>query len=207
MLELEAVTPSPQLAVALDNELKEPIHITYMERTCLDKAAGQALTYDVSETRFSSPRYIFVVCMKNDRNLFRHSDVNYIQVVVDSETYPNLQQNAKFLENRFTKFYQSFADISKYFHGGSALSMKEYKDLYTVFGVDISNQKDKVRGVNSNVSIRVNRNAIPANDNDLQTRSRADWYMLFLTEHHIKFNALAWNSRGHIGVELLNKKG
>jgi hypothetical protein len=102
VLELEAVTPTPKLAVDLDNDLKEPVHITYMERTCLDKTnAGQALTFDVSESRFSSPRYIFVVCVKNDRNLFRHSDVNYIQVAVDSEAFPNLQQSAKFLENRF----------------------------------------------------------------------------------------------------------
>ena len=191
VLELDAVTPSPQLAVALDNELKEPLHITYMERTCLEKAAGQALTFDVSESRFTSPRYIFVACMKNDRNLFRHSDVNYIQVVVDSETFPNLQQNAKFLENRFSKFYQSFADVSKYFYGGTSLSMKEYKDLYTIYGIDVSNQKDKVRGVNSNVSIRINRNAIPANDNDATNPQSAEWYFIFLTEHHIKYNALA----------------
>jgi hypothetical protein len=68
--------------------------------------------------------------------------------------------------------------------------MKGYKDLYTVYGIDVGNQKDKVRGVNSNVSIRINRNAIPTNDNDATNPQSAKWYMLFLTERHIKFNAL-----------------
>jgi hypothetical protein len=74
--------------------------------------------------------------------------------------------------------------------------MKEYKDLYTVYGIDVSNQKDKVRGVNSNVSILINRIAIPANDNDATNPQSADWYMLFLTEPHMKFNALTSTVEG-----------
>jgi len=117
--------------------------------------------------------------------------VNYIQVVVDGETYPNLQQSAKFLENKYTKFYQSFADITRYIDTGIAMSMKEYKDLYTIYAIDLSKQKDKIRGVNSNVSLRIHRNEIPANDNVATNPQSCEYFMLFLSEKHIKFNPLA----------------
>jgi hypothetical protein len=191
VLELESVTPSPQYAIEMDNDIKEPILITYLERTCINRVAGQTQTFDITETRFSCPKYIFIVCMKNNRNLFRHSDVSYVQVVVDSETYPNLQQNTKFVENRYTKFYQSFSDIARYFDAGVAISMKEYKELYTIFGVDVSNQKEKIRGVNSNISMRISRNAIPANDNDATNPQSTEYFILFLTEKSLKYNALS----------------
>jgi hypothetical protein len=190
VLEIESITPNPQLSVELDNELKEPIHIAFLERTCINRVAGQSQTWDVTETRFTAPRYVFIVNYQGNRNLFPHSDINYIQVVIDGEVMPNLQQGCRFLENRYTKFYQSFKDVCKYFDTGTSITMREYADLYTIFAIDVSNQKDKIKGTNSNMSIRVHRNAIPAGDDNRVNPQNAEYYIVILQEKHIKLNCL-----------------
>ena len=190
VLEIESITPNPQLSVELDNELKEPIHIAFLERTCINRVAGQSQTWDVSETRFTAPRYVFIANYQGNRNLFPHSDINYIQVVIDGEVIPNLQQGCRFLENRYTKFYQSFKDVCKYFDMGTGMTMREYADLYTIFAIDISNQKDKIKGTNSNMSIRIHRNAIPADGANPCNPQNAEYYILILQEKHLKLNCL-----------------
>ena len=193
ILEIESETPNPQLSVELDNNLKEPIHVAFLERTCVDRSAGQQQTFDFTETRFTAPRYVFLVNYQGNRNLYRHSDVSYIQIVVDGECYPNLQQNSKFLENRYTKFYQTFKEVCNYFSSGCSISMKEFKDLYTIYAIDISNQKDKVKGINSNLSLRVHRNEIPGNNNNASNPQNSEYFILVLQEKHLKLNLLSGN--------------
>jgi len=190
VLEIESITPNPQLSVELDNELKDPIHIAFLERTCINRVAGHSQTWDVSETRFTAPRYVFIANYHGNRNSFPHSDISYIQVVIDGEVTPNLQQGCRFLENRYTKFYQSFKEACKYFDSGTGITMREFADLYSIFVIDVSNQKDKIKGTNSNMSIRVHRNAIPADNANRCNPQNAEYYILILQEKHLKLNCL-----------------
>ena len=186
----------------LDKEFKKgSIEIGYLQRSCDNKNIAHAQIYDHTETRFSIPRQVFLVChgttgaavqntVTTNNNLYRHADVQYIQVKIDNELYPNLQQNGKFLENQYSRFYQEFISSCRNIGGECSISSKEFRDLYTIFSVNLSQQAEKLNNRVTNFSLRLFRNVVPdVNTNPLNPRE-LEIFIIILNEKKIKIDVI-----------------
>lgn len=104
-----------------------------------------------------------------------------------SNRYPYLGQNAKFATNQFAKFYGQFAEVAKSLGHSTGLSMKEFRDLYTIFAINLSSQKLNTGG---DLSVDLLRRSVPANNNAEQNPRDVMGYIMFFCEKTITVDAL-----------------
>jgi hypothetical protein len=203
-LEIESITPRPELAVELDQQLQTPIEVSFLSRVCINKPMGSSTQYDITESQFQNPRYLFLVThgTTGDANqnlptanyqLYRHSNINNLTVTIDGEQFPNLSQNAFFLENQFSSFYQEFINCCKSLRfdtDQSVMSAQQFRDLFTIFSVNLKNKKEKLSNQVVNMNVRVVRNAVPANNNTLVNPRDIELFEIALTGKKIKIDCI-----------------
>ena len=61
--------------------------------------------------------------------------------------------------NKFSAFYNSYALLCREFGSQCAMSMKDYKNIYTVFGFDTSAKPIKPSNSSVNIKIEIERSA------------------------------------------------
>ena len=181
-LEIETIRPSPEIMVMMNEQIKTPIRCNFLERICENRPATTNQTVQFNANKFNAPRFIFIVSHTPDRNLFTHCNIEKISVSVGDEIYPNLDQGTNFLENTYTKFYQSYLDSAEYFNGKPSLSMKEFKDLYSIFCIDTSNQTEKILGQNRSTGFVIHRRELPADNALRQNQQNVQYYILTLNQ-------------------------
>jgi len=194
ILEIEQVFPVPILSVELDKiYTQENLEIGFLQREGRIYPVNDAQTYEVNMTKKSIPRFLFAIFHGKSGNasqltalsnyqLFRNVDLKYIQCNVDNQIYPNIQQNAEFKKNIFSKFYQEYLTVCRKLAGDGSMSFSEYKDLYPIFAVDMTNQKEKLNNTSINFSISISRNTVEANDDAFNLPKNVDMYVLALNE-------------------------
>ena len=190
-LEIETIRPNSELISSLNSQLKSPIKCSFLHRSCDNKPQTNNIVAEFNETKFNSPRYIFIVSHTPTRNLFRHLNMDRIKISIGDELYPNLDFNGRFLENSFTKYYQEYVNAVKYLDSSPAITMKDFRDLYSVFCVDCSNQVEKIKSQNRSLGISIQRRAIPVNDDIVQNPIQANYYILTLNQKTYVIDCIA----------------
>jgi len=189
-----------------DNENKLlppiPLNISFLARCCEKKIIEGGAEFGFSFTKFQLPRYIIIgikglpVIKGNnvvdnttsqnavDKNygLFRHCDISSITIDIDGKEYPNKPQNAEFEKNKFSMFYSGFRNVCQALGGECAMTEKEYKELYTIFAIDTSDQMEKTIGSVVNMSINIKRNEDPTENTNPRNPKRFAVYCLILNE-------------------------
>ena len=70
-----------------------------------------------------------------------HANISSIIARYNSNTYPLLPQSADWSRNQYSRFYKEFIRVSKSFGNSNfGLSMQEFRDLYTIYALDLSAQ-------------------------------------------------------------------
>ena len=95
--------------------------------------------------------------------------------------YPNNNQSADFPTNKFSKFYNSYASLCREMGSQCAMSMKDYKNIYTVFGFDTSAQPVKPSNSSMNIKIKIKRSAVGA-----AVIAQLDYYVIIFYDKVIR---------------------
>ena len=102
----------------------------------------------MSDKDEGNPRYVFCIFKNHaddtaQTNYQRcvHANISSITVRYGGSIYPFLAQNAEWLNNSYSRFYKDFIRCSRSLGNGSpALSMAEFRDLYSIYAIDLSAQ-------------------------------------------------------------------
>jgi hypothetical protein len=179
-----------------------------------------AESYIISEGSFHIPRYVMLIfkggnhegataannlayqdkqCNKN-YSLNAHANIESIQVTINGQEFPNKLQEAKFLENSFSSFYQSYIATCESLNQDPCLSMNDYRDLYFVAAFDCSNQTKKESTMTTNLKVKIKRAAAPGANTDRKNPRFLDCYMIVLEDKFVKLNAKAGTATVHTVV-------
>jgi hypothetical protein len=100
---------------------------------------------DTSETNFQR------ACHANIQNII----VNYA-----GQQYPNLAQECDWNRNQYSIFYNQFTDVAHELgFSNPSLSMKDFRDLYTIYSINMSNQPSST--TSSMMTINITRREVP----------------------------------------------
>jgi len=198
-LRLVEYIPNPKLAAAVNPLFAKPIKWTYRQRHCILRSSALD-HFDISETKQSVPQFIFVGCkgttgdsnqkgaVTRNFNLFRHCNIQSVTADLDGESYPNEPQNANFLQNNYSTFYQQFKRACKLLGASEcSITSTEYKNLYPIFAIDTSNKPMKLRNAVSNMVVKIVRNAV-GNDATPTNPLNVDYYVFTANEKSYDIN-------------------
>ena len=130
---------------------KRPFEVAYYKRICENAAtrAGTQRTFShimtLSEADEGNCRYNFVIFKTHANDTHQsnyqrccHDNVSNITVRYGGSVYPVLNQNADWNRNQYSRFYKEFIKVSRNLvYSSPGLSMQEFRDLYTIFAVDV----------------------------------------------------------------------
>ena len=102
----------------------------------------------LSEADEGNCRFIFVIFKTHANDASQtnyqrccHANVSNITFRYGGSVYPVLNQNAEFNRNQYSRFYKDFINVSRNLgYSSPVLSMQEFRDLYTIFSIDVSSQ-------------------------------------------------------------------
>jgi hypothetical protein len=186
----------------LEKQLSKPFEVAYLRRIVEEHSQiNTDRTSSYSKTMTSSDegnlRYLFCVfksqaddTAQTNYQLCPHSNIQNITVRYAGNQYPHLPQNADFSRNSFIKFYKDFIEVSRSLgFRNTGLGMQEYRDLYTIYALDISAQP--IISQSSTVTISVERRSIPADaDQTLQNPRSIRGYYVFISECRVEIDCL-----------------
>jgi hypothetical protein len=173
-LQLERIKFRPDIASDLEKLYKKPFEVAYYKRICEQSStqAGIQRTFGHSKTMSKddegNPRYVFCIFKNHaddtaQTNYQRccHANVSSINVRYAGSVYPMLPQNADWTRNQYSRFYKEFIKVSRSLgNGNPSLSMAEFRNLYTIYAIDISAQT--VVSTTNQITINVERREVPA---------------------------------------------
>lgn len=198
---LEAYVPVPQLALTLDNRFsKGPLNVNYLQRY-ISSTTSEAKKVTITETALTKPRYVFVVCKGTtgaanqneiDKNysLCRNCDIQEVRVSLDTKWYPDKNYNTDFNHNRFSNAYASYEQICEAFSGSCGVTPRDFKKLYTIFAVDLSDQPEKLSNSGTSLTIEITRRNIGA-DADAKNPRHVEYFYLILNEKHYSMDCIS----------------
>ncbi|XP_065663026.1 uncharacterized protein LOC136085630 [Hydra vulgaris] len=186
-VDLQRVTlfmPHVQPALAQQNELlsiiasKATLPVAFRTRQCDSLEIPQTLstTWKLSVKTFSErPRYIIVGFQTNKNGdqttnpaIFDHCDLKSIYVMLSSDKYPVTDYSLSFPNQQFSRAYRDAAVFSEKYYGmnelitNSNIQPLDYKDLFPIFVIDVSNQPERYKLSVIDIQIKMNFNtAVP----------------------------------------------
>ena len=104
--------------------------------------------------------------------------------------YPLLSQNADWNRNQYSRFSKEFIKVSKSLGNTSpGLSMSEFRDLYTIYDIDLSTQA--IVNPTNQLTINVKRRDVPAqNAETLQNPRDLDAFFVIISEAKIQIDCI-----------------
>ena len=138
----------------MEKMYKRPFNVSYYKRICEQTAtqAGVQCTFSCVRTFNNeddgNSRYLFVIIKfhANDTaqtNYQRccHANISSITACYSSNTYSLFPQSADWSRNQYSRFYKEFIRVIKSLGNSNlGLSMQEFRDLYTIYALDLSAQ-------------------------------------------------------------------
>ena len=191
---LESYVPIPQLALTLDNRYaKGPLDVSYLQRY-ISSTNSESRKVTITETALTKPRYVFITCKGTtgdasqngkDKNysLCRNCDIQDVRVSLDTKWYPDKHYNTDFNHNQFSNAYASYEQICEAFSGSCGVTPRDFKKLYTIFCVDLSDQPEKLTNSGTSLTIEITRRSQGADTNVVNPRN-VEYFYLILNEKH-----------------------
>ena len=154
VLQLERIKLPADISLDMENMYKRPFNVSYYKRICEQSAtqAGVQKTFLCDRTFNNendvNPRYFFVIIKPHANDTAQtnyqrccHANKPSITVRYSSNTYPLLPQSADWSRNQYSRFYKEFIRVSKSLgNSNPGLSMQEFRDLYSIYALDLSAQ-------------------------------------------------------------------
>ena len=202
-LQLNRLKFRPDIEANLEKIFKIPIPATYYKRIC-ERSSTQPGTQssfkhmkNFSREEDGTAKFVFIVIKDHAADTHQtnyqrmcHANVSRITVRYGAQQYPLLAQNADFPNNYFARFYKEFLNTANQLgYGNPALSMEEFRNLYTVFAVDISSSTKYFFYIT--LSVDVERREVPlAAAATLANPREIDAWIVIITEARIEIDCL-----------------
>ena len=208
----EKIRVEPSLLSVFGNTNKEPKPLAYLKASCQRIAWGESDKYTISETSYHVPRFVFIGIKGADKiatpvvdnsantekkatgnySLWSHANIQSIKVSINGQQFPADEQDAKFLKNQFSIFYQSYVDTCRSLpYGGSvSLDMNEFKDLYPIFAFNCENQEPKISTNTTNLKVELKRRAKPADNTNRKDPQVLEIFMVVLEDQYAVIDAV-----------------
>ena len=156
---------------------KRLFNVSYYNRICEQSAtqAGVQCTLSCFRTLFNEddgkPRYLFVIIKPHadDTALSNyqrccHANITSITARYSSNNNPILPHSVDWSRNQYSRFDNKFIRVSKSFgYSNPRLSMQEFRDLYTIYALDLSAQA--VASKTNQLTITITRRTVPDQNN------------------------------------------
>ena len=194
-LQIVEYIPNPEFGPKIDETLaNEKIVWSYKRRKCT-KRLSNVTEETISESCGSVPQYLFLVAkgttgaaqqdggVTRNFSLFRHARLQSVVADLDGTLYPSVEQNANFRANCYSAFYEQFARACMALEGDvSAISSKEYRDLYPIVAINCGNKPMKAKNSTSNLNVKIKRKDLPANNDTANDPLNVAYYLIGLYE-------------------------
>jgi len=199
VLQVERVTFRPDIQNHVEKLFKKPLVVNFLKRICEEKtqindASTFTYTKNVSND-ICTPRYLFgmfnnleAATVQTNNSLCAHANMQSIVVDYSANQYPSVSQNADFLRNKYASFYKQFLEIARSLGNRSpGLTKTNYRDLYTIFAVDLSAQPEIDTG--STLTVNCTRRAVPdVGAASTQNPRNLRGYFIILTDARIEID-------------------
>jgi hypothetical protein len=190
------------------NVNKKPVF--FLKGSCEKFQMKSDKSYNYSSTSHLIPRYV-INCFKGAKDeradanndgaqelnptknfsLFAHADIKSCIVSINGQLFPNNgSQDAEFLKNKFSPFYQNYMGTCKSFGVDPSRTSKEFKENDTVFAYDCSEQEKKVSTKTTNLQVKIERNAVPATNASRANPRVLDGYIIVLEDYYLQIDSV-----------------
>lgn len=182
-------TLNPRSEVKLLERLNsnKSIHVDYLNRICTTIDMGVGTSYSVKVANLAyRPRYILVgfkdsdISFQKNNNLFIQKDGNdslkSIQIQLNNTYYPVNRMEFNVENNEQVSCYESYTETCKDFKTKPQLTLEEFKNLYSIFCINVSDQDDKLVINNVDVTLHITKDS----------NFKAKLYILLLEEKKIE---------------------
>ena len=203
MLQLERIKLRADISSDMEKMYKRLFNVSYYKRICEQSATQAGVQSILSCVRTfnneddGNPRYLFVLIKPHANDTAQtnyqrccHANISSITARYSSNTYPLLPQSADWSRNQYSRFYKEFIRVSKSLgNSNPGLSMQEFRDLYTIYALDLSAQA-AARKTNQ-LTITITRRTVPdQNDQTLQNPRDFDAFFVIISEAKIQIDCL-----------------
>jgi len=167
-------TYSSEAKTNLINDLfKENYIFQFKKWQCIQhmKVTGKSLTFDITNIyrNVLNPVWAFVVFQTNrfnnqqkDNSTFDHADVKNLWVELGGKRYPEESLDLDWDNDHYCLAYNDFQDYKKSFVRTTDsipyIGKKDFKNLYPIYSIDLSDQPQKISDVKSNIILHVEFN-------------------------------------------------
>ena len=198
---LDTYEPKPEVALALNNRYAQgPLSVNYLRRY-ISSAISDQPDVSIQTTAFSQPRYVFIVCKgttgaasqtgpDSNYSLCRNCNIEDIRVSLDGKWYPDKDYKTDFGNDYFSHFYEAYANICETFSGSCGVTPKEFKELYTIFCIDLNDQVDKLPNSKVNLTIEIKRRSVPDDDANPSNPRNVKYFYMVLDEAHFAMDCV-----------------
>ena len=207
----EKIRVEPSLLKIFGDTNKEPKPLAYLKASCTNYQWGLSDKYTISETSYHVPRYVFIGVkgMKGEGNaaanlavqenlatgnwsLFSHADIQSVKVTINGQAFPVDEQDANFLKNQYSIFYQSYVDTCRSlpYSGSVSLDMSQFRDLYPIFAFNCESQEPKISTNTTNLKVELKRRARPAANTDRKNPQNPQLFMVALEDQYALIDAV-----------------
>ena len=154
VFQLERIKLRADISSDMETMYKRPFNVSYYKRICEQSAnqAGCQSTFSCvctfNNEDDGNPRYLFVLIKHHANDTAQtnyqrccHANISSITARYNSNTYILLPQSADWSRNQYSRLYIKFIRLSKSLGNSNlGLSMQEFRDLYTIYVLDLSAQ-------------------------------------------------------------------
>ena len=133
------------------------------------KVTGKSLAFDITNIyrNVNNPIWTFVVFQTNrfnnqqKDNIFDHADDKNLWVEMGGKRYPEESLDLDWDNDYYGLAYNAFQDYKKVFIKTDSIpyiGKKDFKNLYPMYSVDLTDQPQKISDVKSNIILHVDFN-------------------------------------------------
>ena len=196
-LQIPALTLNPRSEVSLIDRLKtnKPIYVDYLNRINSEHVIPEGTFYSTTIGNLAyRPRYI-IIGFKNPNIEFNINNAKFIQkqdvgnpavvnklksiqIRLNNTYYPINPIQFDATQNNIALPYEEYVKLCKKFKTDPQLNARDWKDLYSIFCIDTSDQDDNLAINSVNASVILNKD----------TNFKPRMYVLILEECKIKMN-------------------
>ena len=137
---------------------------------------GKTLTFDITNIyrNVQNPIWAFVVFQTNklgdqqkDNSTFDHANVKNLWIEVSGRRYPEESLDLDWDNNNYCLAYDAYQDYKRVFNNSPDtipyVDIKDFKNLYAIYSVDLTDQLKRISDVKSNIILHVDFNKdVPA---------------------------------------------